>query len=184
MKLIHSDMLDYGCFGIMGWHCSWTRVKFSMKTYHAFLAKLSQAQSRYSTFSYELLVIYLDIKHFRHLLEGWSFTIFTDHEPLTSIMNNNSDQIYFLWDQTLGLHLSVHYWSLLCKRETQCRHRYTYTDWILCPGHGYSELVFDSRWTKIWHYSKQRTARHFPKPSVPTSFQQQNIIPWHQIKFS
>lgn len=46
-----------------------------------FSKKLSPAQSRYSTFSKDFLVKYLVIKHFRHLLEGWSFKIFTDHKP-------------------------------------------------------------------------------------------------------
>lgn len=130
-------------------------LNYQCKPIMFFSLKLSQAQSWYSIFSRELLAIYLAIKHFRYLLEGWPFTIFTDHEPLTLIMYNNSDQIYFLWDQTLGLHISVHYWSLLCKREIQCSHGYTFAKWTLCPGHWYSELVFDSRWTKIRLHSKQ-----------------------------
>lgn len=43
-----------------------------------FSAKFSPAQLRYSTFSHELLAIYLAIKHFQHLLEGQFFTIFVD----------------------------------------------------------------------------------------------------------
>ncbi|CAH8493846.1 unnamed protein product [Dicrocoelium dendriticum] len=46
-----------------------------------FSRKLQPAQTRYSTFGRELLAIYLAIKHFRHLLEGRSFTILTDHKP-------------------------------------------------------------------------------------------------------
>ena len=49
-----------------------------------FSAKLSLTQSTYSTFSRELLAIYLAIKHFRHLLEGWHFSIFTNHKLLTT----------------------------------------------------------------------------------------------------
>lgn len=41
-----------------------------------FSAKLSPAQSQCSTFSYELLAIYLAIKHFQHLLGGQFFTVF------------------------------------------------------------------------------------------------------------
>lgn len=57
-----------------------------------FSSKLSKAQSRYSTFSRELLAIFRAVKHFRHLLEGRSFAIFTDHKPLTTVMNTNSDK--------------------------------------------------------------------------------------------
>ena len=57
-----------------------------------FSAKLSPAQRRYSTFSRELLAIYLAVKHFRHLLEGRDFVIYTDHKPLTTAMRTNSDK--------------------------------------------------------------------------------------------
>lgn len=57
-----------------------------------FSAKLSAAQRKYSTFSRELLAIYLSIRHFRHILEGRHFVIFTDHKPLTSAMNVNADK--------------------------------------------------------------------------------------------
>lgn len=48
-----------------------------------FSKALSEAQTRYSTFDRELLGIYMAIKHFRRLIEGREFTIFTDHRPLT-----------------------------------------------------------------------------------------------------
>lgn len=57
-----------------------------------FSAKLSPAQSRYSTFTRELLAIFRAVRHFRHLLEGRSFVLFTDHKPLTSIMSTNLDK--------------------------------------------------------------------------------------------
>ena len=57
-----------------------------------FSAKLSAAERRYSTFSRELLAIYLSIKHFRHLLEGRDFTVYTDHKPLTTALSVNSDK--------------------------------------------------------------------------------------------
>ena len=43
-----------------------------------FSAKHSHARRRYSTFSRELLTIYLAVKHFRHLLEGRNFIVYTD----------------------------------------------------------------------------------------------------------
>ena len=51
-----------------------------------FSCKLQPAQTRYSTFGRELLAIYLAIKHFRHLLKGREFIIFTDHKPLTYVL--------------------------------------------------------------------------------------------------
>ena len=48
-----------------------------------FSVKLNTTQRKYSTFSRELQAIYLSIRHFRHLLEGRDFTVFTDHKPLT-----------------------------------------------------------------------------------------------------
>ncbi|GFU32587.1 retrovirus-related Pol polyprotein from transposon opus [Trichonephila clavipes] len=45
--------------------------------------KLNETQTRYSTYDRELLGIYLSVKHFKHLLEGNDFIIYTDHKPLT-----------------------------------------------------------------------------------------------------
>nr|CDS26255.1 gag pol polyprotein [Hymenolepis microstoma] len=44
--------------------------------------KLTITETRYSTFGRELLAIHLAVKHFRHILEGRQFTIFTGHKPL------------------------------------------------------------------------------------------------------
>jgi len=50
---------------------------------------LRPAESRYSTFDRELLAAYLAIKHFRHFIEGHSFTLYTDHKPLTFALFSN-----------------------------------------------------------------------------------------------
>ena len=47
---------------------------------------------KHSTFSRELLAIYLAIKHFRHCLEGRDFHIQTDHEPLTHSLTTSPDR--------------------------------------------------------------------------------------------
>lgn len=47
-----------------------------------FSKKLSAAQKKYSPYDRELLAIYAAIRHFRHMLEGRHFTVFTDHKPL------------------------------------------------------------------------------------------------------
>ena len=57
-----------------------------------FSVKLNTAQRKYSTFSRELLAIYLSIRHFRHLLEGRDFTVFTDHKPLTFALHVNTEK--------------------------------------------------------------------------------------------
>lgn len=57
-----------------------------------FSKKLSPAEVKYSTFDRELLAIYLAIKHFRHLVEGRDFSIFTDHKPLTTAIVSKSER--------------------------------------------------------------------------------------------
>ncbi|BHF70505.1 hypothetical protein SprV_0301355600 [Sparganum proliferum] len=57
-----------------------------------FSQKLQPAQTRYSTFSRELLAIYLTIRHFRHLLEGRHFSVHTDHKPLTYALKAKPDR--------------------------------------------------------------------------------------------
>ena len=57
-----------------------------------FSRKLQPAQTRYSTFGRELLAVYLAIKHFRHVLEGRQFVIYTDHKPLTYALASHSDR--------------------------------------------------------------------------------------------
>ena len=47
-----------------------------------FSRKLLPAEMRYSTFGRELLAVYLTIKHFRYMLDGRHFCVFTDHKPL------------------------------------------------------------------------------------------------------
>ena len=56
-----------------------------------FSRKLSDTESRYSTFDRELLAVYLAVRHFRHLLEGSSFCVYTDHMPLVHAFVKRSD---------------------------------------------------------------------------------------------
>jgi Reverse transcriptase (RNA-dependent DNA polymerase)/RNase H-like domain found in reverse transcriptase len=48
-----------------------------------FSAKLDTAQQKYSGFDRELLACYLGVRHFRWMLEGREFCIYSDHKPLT-----------------------------------------------------------------------------------------------------
>ena len=61
-------------------------------------------ESRYSTYDLELQAIYSAILHFRHILEGRRFKIFTDQRPLTSaffkvrdpVSNRQRNQLSFI----------------------------------------------------------------------------------------
>ena len=57
-----------------------------------FSKKLKRSETKYSTYDRELLAIYLAIKHFRHFLEGRTFTVFTDHKPLTYSLSSTTDK--------------------------------------------------------------------------------------------
>ncbi|GFV29529.1 hypothetical protein TNCV_4489831 [Trichonephila clavipes] len=53
----------------------WQPLAFFSKT-------LSLAQRKYSAYDREMLAAYMAIKYSRHMVEGRSFTLFTDHKPL------------------------------------------------------------------------------------------------------
>ena len=54
---------------------SWSLLAFFSK-------KLSATKAKYSAFNKELLDAYSSLHHFRFLLEGRAFTLFTEHNPL------------------------------------------------------------------------------------------------------
>ncbi|GFU97786.1 retrovirus-related Pol polyprotein from transposon opus [Trichonephila clavipes] len=59
----------------------------------AFYSKqLNETQTRYSTYDRELLGIYLSVKHFKHLLEGNDFVIYTDHKPQTFAFKQKNEK--------------------------------------------------------------------------------------------
>ena len=60
----------------------WCPISFFSKT-------LQSAESRYSTFDWELLAIY---KHFQHFVEGRVFHILTDQKPLTYALAARTDR--------------------------------------------------------------------------------------------
>ena len=57
-----------------------------------FSKKLSAAETKYSTFDRELLAVFLAIRHFRHMLEGKPFTIWTDHKPLCGALTSGTEK--------------------------------------------------------------------------------------------
>ncbi len=64
---------------------SWSPIAYFSK-------KLQPAQTRCSTFDWELLAVYLAIKHFRHFVEGREFHMLTDHRPLTFSLQAHHNQ--------------------------------------------------------------------------------------------
>ena len=62
---------------------SWSLLAFFSK-------KLSDAEKKYSAFDRELLAAFSYVCHFRFMLEGREFTIFTDHKPLTHALFRTS----------------------------------------------------------------------------------------------
>lgn len=57
-----------------------------------FSRKLSKAETKYSTYDRELLAAYCAIKHFRHILEGRKFVLYTDHKPLIFAFSQNPEK--------------------------------------------------------------------------------------------
>jgi hypothetical protein len=55
-----------------------------------FSRKLTDTESRYSTFDRELLAARAAIKHFCHFCEGRAFQIWTDHKPLDTAISRVS----------------------------------------------------------------------------------------------
>jgi hypothetical protein len=55
-----------------------------------FPRKLTDTESRYSTFDGELLATQAAIKHFRHFCEGRAFQLWTDHKPLITALSRVS----------------------------------------------------------------------------------------------
>ncbi|CAK9811170.1 Transposon Tf2-6 polyprotein [Anthophora plagiata] len=64
---------------------SWKPLAFHTKS-------LSPAQRKYSAYDRELLAAYTAVKKFRHSLEGRSFTIYTDHKPLTFAFHQKTEK--------------------------------------------------------------------------------------------
>ncbi len=67
-----------------------------------FSRKLNNAETRYSTFDRELVACVAAIRHFRFLVEGRRFCIWTDHKPLTFSLHRVSDA----WSARQQRHLS------------------------------------------------------------------------------
>jgi hypothetical protein len=89
--------------------------------------KLDSAQRRYSAFDRELLACSSGIQHFRHMLDGRPFAVYTNHKPLTFALSRATDA----WTPCQGRHLSL----LLNLRRTSGTFLARRMWWrIPCPG--------------------------------------------------
>ena len=64
---------------------AWRPIEF-------FSRKISDTESRYSTYDRELLAVYAAIKFFQQILEGKQFTIKTEHRPLFYAADQRADR--------------------------------------------------------------------------------------------
>jgi hypothetical protein len=62
-----------------------------METTGFFLKKLDATPVKYSAFDRELLACTSGFRHFRHMLKGRQFTVYSDHTPLTYVLSRTSD---------------------------------------------------------------------------------------------
>jgi hypothetical protein len=58
-----------------------------------FSRKLTDTESRHSTFDRELLAAHAAIRHFHHFCEGHTFQLWTDHKPLVTALSRVSAPI-------------------------------------------------------------------------------------------
>jgi len=74
-----TDASDQHIGGVLQqWRCgAWQPLEF-------FGRKLSVTEGRYSTFDKELLAAFATICHFRFMLEGRKFDMWTNHRPLVA----------------------------------------------------------------------------------------------------
>ncbi len=67
------------------------QVQGSWQPLGLFSCKLQPAESKYSMFDWELLAAVAAIQHFRHILEGRDFQLWTDHRTLVTALTRVSE---------------------------------------------------------------------------------------------
>jgi len=83
---LHTDASDQHIGGALQ-----QKVRGSWQPLGFFSRKLNVAETKYSTFDRELLAASQGIRHFRHILEGRDFQLWTDHKPLVTALTRISD---------------------------------------------------------------------------------------------
>lgn len=84
---LHVDASDFAIGGALH-----QVVNSELQPLGFFSRKLSTAEVKYSAYDRELLAAFATVKHFRHMLEGREFTIYTDHKPLTYAFHQKGDK--------------------------------------------------------------------------------------------
>ncbi|GFU34035.1 transposon Tf2-6 polyprotein [Trichonephila clavipes] len=86
---LHVDASDYAIGGALH-----QVVDSELQPLAFFSRKLTSSEKSYSAYDRELLAIYWAIRYFRYMLEARTFTVFTDHKPLTyAFRQKRSDNI-------------------------------------------------------------------------------------------
>lgn len=78
-----------------------------------FSRQLTSTEKKYSAFDRELLAVYLAVRHYRFILEGRHFSIFTDHRPLVDAMGKITEP----WSARQQRHL-----AFISEYSTDIRH--------------------------------------------------------------
>ena len=78
-----------------------------------FSRQLRPPEQKYSAFDRELLALYLAVRHFRFMLEGRQFIMFTDHKPLVTALHKQSEP----WSARQQRHLAY-----ISEYSTDIRH--------------------------------------------------------------
>ena len=79
--------------GIAVGACLMQMVDDSWQPLAFFSKKLSSKECGWPAYYRELLAVYESIQHFRHILEGYPFTIYTDHKPLTHAFTQKKEKL-------------------------------------------------------------------------------------------
>ncbi|GBL85316.1 Transposon Tf2-9 polyprotein [Araneus ventricosus] len=66
-------------------HDQWEPITF-------YSSKLNKSEKNWSTYDRELFALYSSVKKFRHMLEGRTFVIYTDQNPLIYAFHQNSEK--------------------------------------------------------------------------------------------
>ena len=82
---ITTDASDVAIAGVLHQH-----HRGRLEPLSFFSRRLSDAETRYSTFDRELLAVFASVMKFRHIIDGRRLIIYTDHKPLTTSITKPS----------------------------------------------------------------------------------------------
>ena len=107
--LVHPDMtaplsltVDASDVAVGGVLEQFSETKKQWEPLGFFSKHLRKAERKYSAYDRELHGIYMSIRHFRDMVDGIPFTVYTDHKPLTFACSKPTDQ----WTPTQQRRLS------------------------------------------------------------------------------